>query len=380
MKKIRTVFIWMYMLLKKLLHRWSFLVLLALIPSLLPALSGAMSDESGIVKVALCAENGSGRVAENVIDSLLGEETIVNYVVYENSDEAIEAVKKSKCDAAWIFDYDFEARMNAYLEKKTIQPFMRVIEQEDSISLMLAREKLYGRLYSHITYKLYSDFVRTELLPDENISDEELKEYYDAEKQNDNLIEIKMIDSDTALDVADANYLKTPLRGLLSLLVMLCGFAAAGFFMKERNDGVYDWMSYKSKIIPAFGSCFGAVLLSGVMVLVSVYAGGLNTDVATELSAMAVYIFAATAFCVFLTACFKNFAGFGPFIPFLMIVMLVMCPIFFSFLFLPAVRFSLPPYYYLMAIYNQEYIWYMLIYGVGVMIVSYILYSLRRVK
>ncbi|MBQ4630491.1 MAG: hypothetical protein IJB70_05890 [Clostridia bacterium] len=380
MSIIKKICIWLYMLTKKLFHRWSFLVLLALIPVIIPLLGGVLSDEGGIVKIALCAESDSDEVAHSVINTLISEDSVIKYEIFDNREEAVRAVEQQKCDAAWIFDAKFKERMNAYVDKESIKPFMQIVEREDTISLMLAREKLFGSLYTNISYKIFDNFVSNELLPDKNLSDETIKKYFDAEKQNVNLIEIKMIGSDKVLNISDSNYLKTPLRGLLSLLIMLCGFAAAGFFMKERLDGMYDWLSPKSKIIPAFGSCFAAVFVSALVVFASLYAGGLNVDFVTEFCSMLVYIFATTSFCVFLTACFRSFVKFGPFIPFLMIIMLVLCPIFFSFRFLHGIQLLIPAYYYLMSVYSFEYVWYMAIYSVVTMIVSYALYTLRSLS
>ena len=378
MSKVKKVIIWLFMLTKKLFCRWSFLILLMLIPVALPLLNSAISGDNSIVEVALCDESESGTVADSVISELKKEKSVISYKVFETGEEAIDAVRKNECSAAWIFEADFEQKMNEYLEKESITPFVRIVEQEENVSLMLAREKLFGKLYSQVSYKIFCDFVKTELLPDEELTDKELRAYYDARMQDDKLIEVKMIGSDEALDIEDANYLKTPLRGILSLLIMLCGFAAAGYFMKERKDGIYDWLSPKDRIIPAFGSCFAAVFVSAVIVFVSIYAGKLNVDFVTETVTMLVYIFAATAFCVFMTAIFKNFTKFGPILPFMMIIMLVLCPIFFSIKFLPAVQFMIPPYYYLMSIYSFEYVWYMSVYSVITLIISYFLYSLKK--
>ena len=377
MNKTKKLIIWVYMLTKKLFHRWSFIFLLAMIPLIIPILNNAMNEESSVVKIALCNES-EGDIADDVIKELTNEKTIVGYEVFKTDEEAIDAVSKNECNAAWIFEEDFEKRMNMFLEEESIRPFVKIVEQEDSISLMLAREKLFGKLYSHFAYKIFSDFIKNDLLSEKSISDEEIRQYYNAQVQTDKLIEIKMIGSNAALNTEDANYLKTPLRGIFALLIMLCGFAAAGFFLKERSDGVYDWLSSKAKMMPAFGSCFAAIIVSSVTVVITIFVGGLNVSVITELCSMFVYVFAATAFCTFLTACFKNFTKFGPVIPFLMIVMLVVCPIFFSFRFWPWLRFSIPPYYYLMSVYSFEYVWYMALYTVLVMVITYIMYSLKR--
>ncbi len=369
MKRKNRILIWFMMLTKRLLRKWSFLVILALIAVAVPVFSAAVNQSSGIENIALYSAGDS--VSAGVTEALMREDSVMHYTLFESEEDAILAVENGKCSAAWIFDADFEKNLEAYINKESIKPFVRVVEQEESITKMLAREKLFGKIYPHISYSMYEKFVREEIAGGASVPDEILRDFYNDEIQSDKLIEIKMIGSGEKLDTSDANYLTTPLRGILALIIMLCGFASALFFMQERADGLYAWLPRHKHVVPSFGSCLGATLISALVSLAALGFAGLCESRVRELSSMAAYVWAATAFCVLLTSIFRRASVFGALIPFFMIVMLALCPIFFSFKILPAVRLLLPPYYYLMSVYSGEYVWYMVLYGAVGYVLAY---------
>ena len=133
--------------------------------------------------------------------------------------------------------------------------------------------------------------------------------------------------------------------------------------MKENSSGVYNRMSFSGRMIPAFGTCFSAILISAAVMLISLYTGGLAASYVYECIAIIAYAFAATGFCLMICALIKRYEFFGPLVPFLMLTMLAVCPVFFSFRLPEAIKLIFPPYYYLMAQSGIEYVIMMVVYS-----------------
>lgn len=362
MKKLINAFVHFWIYTKRLLHKFSFVFLLVCVAFAVPLFSAVVSDGGSVVKIALYNEDCDA--SADIIQNLTENKSIIEYEVYDSQKDATEAVKSGKADAAWIFDKNFEKNMAKYIRGESIKPFVTVIEREENISLKLAREKLFGAIYPHMSYLIYEDFVRSEILDNEKVTSDRLRNFYREEIQDMSLIEIKMIGSDDAVDLKDVNMLTAPLRGLLSLMIMLCGFASALYFIYERERGQYLCLPYKNSIMPAVSTCLGACILSGITALVSIVGGGMSVGIGREVFCMSAYVWASASLCTLLTVLFRRSAIFAGVIPLLIIVMLVLCPVFFNLKVLPALRYALPPYHYLMSVYNIEHIWYMVLYGV----------------
>lgn len=362
MKKLINTFVHFWIYTKRLLHKFSFVFLLMCVTFAVPLFSAVVSDGGSVVKIALY--NEACDASADIIQNLTEHKSIIEYMVYDSRKGATEAVKSGTADAAWIFDEKFEENMAKYIRGESIKPFVTVIEREENISMKLAREKLFGAIYPHMSYLIYEDFVRSEILDNEKVISERLRDFYRDEIQDMSLIEIKMIGSDDAVDLQSVNMLTAPIRGLLSMMVMLCGFASVLYFIYERERGQYVCLPHRSCITPGVATCFSACMLSGASALISILGGGMSVGFGREVFCMAAYVWASASLCTLLAVLFRRSAIFAGVIPLLIIVMLVLCPVFFNLKVLPALRYALPPYHYLMSVYNIEHIWYMGLYGV----------------
>jgi len=365
------------MLAKRLLLNKSFVALLVLIPLLIPLANLAMKQESGVVRIALCNMSSGSRRAAKITEALKNEESVVSYVQYKTESAARKAVQNGRADGAWIFHEDFDERFEKYSRKESIRPVVTVVSREESIRLNLAREKLFGKLYEIYVYEKYESFVREEVIPGEDISPEELEGYYRSNSVPSGLIEVRTSGSNGVVD-AGADYLTAPLKGLMSLIVMLCGFAAAGIFIKEKTSGTYTWLPSEKRVIPAFGSCLPATLISGSAVVVSLFAGGIAGNVWYEAAMMASYAVGAASLCTFVCIAVDRFEAFGALIPFAMLAMMLMCPVFFNIRALPVIRFLMPPYYYLMSVQNPEYMIYSALFSASALLLSVLLARVRK--
>lgn len=371
MRKIKRVLIWYCMYSKRLLFKWSFILLLCLIPVIVPIINQAMSEGGSVLEIVLCYEDND-KLAKKMVDTLMDSDGIISFSFCKSEHEAREAVENHRADAAWVFRKDFSERTEDYVSGKDNDPIVLVIERESNVPLQLSKEILCGAVYKNISYYIYRDYVYENIVPESELAENELREYYDNIQRGGAIIELSNIGSENVSET-DSNYLTAPLRGILSIMIVLCTMASALYFMKDQLDGKYAWLQPYRRIIPAFASCLSAAVFSAVAVLFAMKFGNIFTKLNTELFAMLLFVIATIGFTLALSRLFKSPGKFGAVIPGILIVMLVLSPIFFKLNVLKPIRLMLPTYYYLNVIYNSRYYLYMIIYCVAVYTVAFLL-------
>lgn len=370
MKKIRNLLMWYYMFTKRLFRRYSFILILLLIPVIVPVARVALSRESGIMNVALCSEGEDNIMANEIINSLKEKDSIVRYTDYKTPQEARYAVQAQKAIAAWIFEKDLEQRMDEFVAGD-VKPLVTVVAREDTTAVKLTNELLFASIFPDIAYESFKYYVYQNVIPADT-PESVVRKHYNSLVTDDSIVKIVKLDSETEVQM-DKNYLIAPIRGILSLLIVLCGIAAAMYFLTDQAEGKYDWLSYKKRLAPAFGSCFAAIATASLAVLVAIYVSGISLGSRFEIPAMILYVFAVTGFSLVLCTVFRSAGRLGAAMPFFIIIMLVLCPVFFNVKFLFSVRFLLPPHYYLNAVTDTDYLIYMALYAACAYALAYIL-------
>ena len=371
---VKKLFLWYYMLTKRLFRKWSFLVLLCCIPLMMLVSNYAMSGESGVMTIILCCEDDSHET-QKIVDSLMDGDSVIRFKVNNNKEEAIKEVKNHKADALWCFTENFQQKLEEYAKHESSKPVVTVYEREDNIPLELSHEKLYGALYSSFSYEVYENFVYTKLVDKNTVSEEEVAQYFDGTKRRDDIVALEKTDDAVKKDTV---YLLTPLRGIMSIMVVLCGLAAAMYFLKDKKEGKYNWMSEQKRIIPAFAQCLAALVPAAVAVLLAVGFTRISVGFSRELLSMLLFVIACAGFCLVMCMLFKNSGNLGAAIPAILIVMLAVSPVFITIDMLKPIGVLMPAYYYLNSIYNASYYLYFVYYIIGVYAVAGLINLFKR--
>ncbi len=373
MNRMKKMLIWVAMMNKRLYKKVSFLVIIALIPVLTLSMTLMAEEESGIITIAVCAEDEGDFLSSEIIENLLEDPGVILFKADLSEEEAKEAVENGDVDAVWIFHQDIEEKI-----KDLREPFVTVLEREESVSLQLSHEKLYDVLYPHMSYHVYHNFIEAQF-PEADMSDEEtLRELYDEASEGETLIEYERLDMGK-VELGEAEYLTTPLRGLLAVVIILCGLAAVMYYYRDKEKGTYDWLSEDKKLIPAYGLAFVAVVNACVAVLLALVISGLSEFLIGEILSMVVFVFATVMFSVFVGILCNKAALIGQVTPFVMLITLIVSPIFFSFSNLKTLQMLLPTYYYIYGVNDGVYLVYGLIYSVVLFFLSGLLNKIKRV-
>lgn len=349
---IKKIALWYFLFAKRLLKRVSFVLILLCIPLLTFLFSLAANDaDTGFLRIALAAEDSSPLAAE-VMERFDGDDGIIYFYIAESPESAVDDVKRQKADSAWVFSEKLEEKVVDLATGKG-GTLVDVYETEGNVFLKLANERIYSSLYHAISYEKYKDAVH-EMLPDTEISEEEFREAYERDAIVSKLIEFEFASAD-ASDVSEINYLKTPLRGLLCLIMLFCTMAATMFWLADDKEGTFSFIAPGKRVFVLLINNLAATTLAGIVVTIALLLSGLYGSFITETALMLLYIGALCGFCTLLASLMPNTGAFAVLIPVVSLAHLAFTPIFINIQSFDALQTAFPLYSYLYGITDSSY-------------------------
>ena len=172
-------------------------------------------------------------------------------------------------------------------------------------------------------------------------------------------------------------YLLAPVRGLLSIVVLLCGLAAALFYLQDEERGTFSWVPYAKKPYIAFACQLIAVVNLSAVMLAALYVSGIGTVFWRELVALLLYAVSCSLFCMLLGQLVGSIKGLCALLPLLAVVMIAVCPVFFDLKAQAPFQIFFPPTYYIRSVYNNAYLLWSVVYMFGMMVLYAIFRRLR---
>jgi len=378
-KKIKKIWLWCALMNKAALKRSSFLIILASIPFLALGVNLMTEQDSGVLKIVLFQENSRDEAVTEILDKLMNEDSIISYLDASSQKEAEEIVQAGQADAAWIFHENFQEKLEACMAgDEEAGAFITIIEKEDNPILNLSTIKLFDAVYEACSYAMYSHFVTDKLAGGVEISEAELEQYYRDHIVEGNLFQLKYLDGEAV--ETEMSYLEYPVRGILSLVIVLCGLASCIFFMQDEGKGVFTWLPIQRSLLINWGYHMPVLLDTGLVVLVAL---SLTTGFSGwwwEIFLMLLYLLMVVGFCDVVRRLSGSVVRLGAMIPVLMLIMLVVCPIFMKPPIIKPLQLLLPPFYYLCALHSNTYVLGMIVYIVLVLAIDYLLlrYKAKR--
>ena len=347
---IRRFFLWYRLFTKRLLRRPSYLAVLLLVPLFAVALSFFARQDSGVLTVALVTKNKRDRAASAAVDRLLESDSVLRCELYPNEKTARRAVRMGKADAAWIFSEDYSDELDVFA-RDVYAHAVTVIEREDNVFLSLAREKLFAAVYPEVSYALFSQYL-SETLKAGEIERSELQRYYASATFDDSIVRFETVDGREA--DTDGSYLTAPLRGIMGLLLLLCGMASGLYCYGEEQAGSFVWLSSRKRRYLPILSHITAIVPAAAAALAAMALGGVTVNFGRELLMMLLFIPSAALFCELLRCLCPTAAHYGALIPVLTVALLIFCPVFLDLNLLSPLRRALPLFWYLRAAWNSS--------------------------
>lgn len=367
---------WFVLLNKRLYKKISYVGILLLIPVLCLIFSAVAKEQSGVLTIALASENPQEILAKDIISDIKSETLVVSFLE-TTPQNARELVAAGKADAAWILPADLHSRVKDYVNgEKNSDGFVTVIEQEQTVPLMLSHEKLSSVFHKLIVKEAYLRYLR-EIAPEtQQISDEELLVFLEETDVSGELFEFYDITGNRRNE--SANYLTTPIRGLLAVLAVICCIVTAMHFQNDLDRGIFSLLPEKSRKFGEFGYQMISALNILVVILVALLISGLSASLWREILIFVLFAICSSLFGMVMRAIFGGGRGLAVLIPILSVVMLALCPIFFDYGEFKTIQFVFPPTYYVNAVYNTKYIWYLVVYDAILFLIYFVLILGKR--
>lgn len=355
---------WWALLTKRLYKKPTFVVLLLLIPALVLGYGVAAAEDSGMITIALAQEDNADAMASDVVTELMEGSRLIRFARCESPEEAEKQVRTGQADAAWIFEADMEEKVYDFLASRSKRDaFVRVLERESTTALMLTHEKLGGAVYACCSEALYLSYIRENVPEMDGVSDGELLLYFHDVSLDHDLFEFSYLDpAKSTEDAASASYLMTPVRGMLGVVIVLCGLAAGMYYIQDSHAGTFAWVAERKRPLAELGCQLISVLNVSVAVWISLAAVGQTAGFWRELLVMLLYALCVAAFGMTLRRLIGSLRGLGTVLPLLAVVMLVVCPVFFDLGALRELQYLFPPTYFINAAYSDKFLLYMPLY------------------
>ena len=380
MGKIKTFLRRYYILSKRLLKKPAFIIILALVPLLVLATT-IISEEgdSGVLTVALAVEDKNDEISNEIVNSFINSDSIIRFKLCKSPKTAKEMVKSGEADSAWIFKDRLEERIRDFVNlSHPSNAFVTIIQNEETVMLRLAHEKLNTALYPYIAKAVYRQSVGNSSADVSHLSKEELDRYYDTmEVEGEDLFDFVYADNALIPDGNDdSNFIVSPMRGLLAIMILLAGIAVSMFYMNDEARGAFD------RLPRGTGFSFSVIYHTTAVAMVGLvaYATLAITGIAQnwyELPILIIYCISIVGFSMCLRLLLRNVRLFGAIAPLLTVVTAVLCPIFISGINVPLIQILLPTFHYMHIFTNRAFILYMAIYSAILFALAFLLHSLK---
>ena len=374
---MRRIFYWILLQSKRLYKKATFIILLALVPISILALSIAAGDGGGVVNIALARTTEDDPVSRAAMDELMSDTTIIGFSCYTSPSEAIEAVKTGEVDEAWIFVADATLRMQEFASTASSgEPFVTMVGREDSLMLSLMREKLSATLFKHCARALYIDYLRVNFSQLDELSDTELMEYFDAITIGEDLFALGNLAGDDSSQ-AGASYVTAPIRGLLGILCVVCGLAAAMYYIDDDRRGAYSKIAESRRLFVAYASIAVAVFNVSAVSFVSMQLAGVGISPVRELVSVLTNTLCVSSFCLLIMSLFRDNRMIGSLILPLVVVMIGVCPVFFDYRSLYILQHIFAPTYYVNSAYESIYLLHSMLYSMACFAIVFVIDRIR---
>ena len=378
MRKIKKLFLWYLLLNKRFLKKPGLWAILIAIPLLVVALNIVSMQQSGVIRVGIAAENNSDPLTAEIIKDLTKENRLIHFILYKTPSEAEEMMNMGKVDETWIFSDNMEKGLDEFLSSG--KSVVKILEREETIPLMLARQKLSGIIFKKCAPSFYINYVRRTFPELDKVPDEKLIHYYDEVKvQGEELFEFSYANSSQSTnDATKAGYLMTPVRGLIALMLFLSGLAAAMFYTDDDKSGTFAWIGDRVKPLVAGVFHLIPISLTALSMLISLYFSGLWVGFLREFLILVFYVISLTAFSMLIRLILKSNKVIGAATPIIMLLFVFICPVFVDIQLLRPIQNFIPTYHYLAAVHNDKYVIIMLLYAVICAMVYFLLSKIWR--
>lgn len=340
---------------KRLCKKPSFLIILLLMPVLVLGLRLVLQEDDETIYVALFNESSDEKI-DLVIADLVSSEGSMCYYEADNEEDLRADVLTQYAECGFVFR---EGVWQALVNEEE-SGLITLYQNSKTTMADLIKEKIFANIYSYLSYDLMLEYIG-EQEPEDGLTNEEreryLEERYQLYVNEGGVFTISYTDGDNTIvkDVhevaADNSFLMKPVKGALSLFMLMASLAGAVFWAIDEKDGVYKTLGYSERPYVNMTVILLPGLLAGLVALISVWLGGISKGVFVEVGRTLAYVILLTGFSNLIRSLTSNATLICSILPMLTVASLICCNIIINAAAMvegiKIVRFLLPPNYYL---------------------------------
>ena len=326
MKKLKTCFI-IYS--KRLFLKPLFVFTLLLLPVSVLFLQNCQAKTDAVIRVALYApEKNSDATTKKLLHKMISlSNTAVTFYKSPAKKKLCQDVSDGKAACGYIFPENLEKNLKEYADKK--EPYIVAVRAEDDMRTRIVDEIVLSRLYHPVSFHILSSFIekKTKNTPDMEFLTKSFQKY-----SSDELLfqfEYANGDNNTFLNDAQANYMLLPIRGVISVMILLSCMAGGLLWYSDADNALFSMDSRKRQLCSLFSLLLPG-LYASLAVLFTMKIVGILEKPANELLSMFFFLSASLSLIHFLHTILPKKELFLAAIPVMVIGSLLLCPIFIS--------------------------------------------------
>ena len=375
MEMMKPVLRWGLLLWKRLYKKASFVLLLLMIPVLVFGYGTAAEEERGLITVALASEVTPVEPMTESIWAELMESNVIRYVRCDTPEQARSLVEEDRADVAWIFAEDLEEKIYTFAaDRSRKNAFVTIVEPKDRVLLKLTREILSGVMFSYCSEAVYLRYIRQNVPELADVSDQQLLEYYHNVGWEEGLFVFSEIQGNQIPEQeTQNNYLLTPVRGMLAVIMVLAALATAMYYLHDIKQGTFAWVPQRRLWAVELGCQMITAVNIGAVALLSLALTGQLQGLPEEVGMMLVYGLCVSGFAMLVRRLAAGIRGLAMVTPLLVVAMLAICPIFLNLNELRLLQLAFPPTYYVNSLTNMGYLLWMALFAGGLLMLCRIM-------
>ncbi len=345
------------LLLKRNLIKKSYIIMLAIMPLMVMLLSIISQGDSTILKVGVCFE-GDGTVQQELREDLQANPGSISYEFYNDEQALIDQIKTAKLNQGWIIPTSIEESTDQLAMNQTPDTKIQILVREDGLSAMLGKEIVCSRIYKIVSKKILQNYLISKGI---SATPEMIDAYFSEINIPDSIFEMGYVDG---TEVNDTDILLMPMRGILSLAILLIGIASSMYYLQDERKGIFLWWKTDYIFVRDVEYYFSIMLIPAAIFLACVFVTGVATNPHREILSLLLYVWNVIMFSILLRLILKTVRNVSITMPAIIMASAILSPVFIDLKMAGRIRMLIPTYYYLSSITDGYYLKSSLVYAI----------------
>lgn len=304
-------------LIKRLIKRPSFLVLLLIIPISSILITNLEQTPKSKTSVGIILDENT---KEEIFEKLNNKSEIVNFVEYKEEEKLLEDVAKNYIDSGFILTNNILENVISGKYEETIISYVST----SSVLANISKEHIASTIFETYSNEKYEKYINKYF--DNKEAKNYAKETYIKYLSNSSTFDIEFIGTanETFSEEATSNIIN--IKNFLALLVFISGLNALIFDKEDKEAKRFITFCEDWKI--TIFNLLSQLLLIGLFIYISLFFTNSITNPLLELIKLVSYIILTTLYCFVLGKILKTKESVAITIPIISLICLITCPIF----------------------------------------------------